>query len=204
MTRTGPLAGTKVVELAGIGPCPFAAMVLSDLGADVLRVERAFVVPASVPEGARWDLLQRGKRSIGVDLKADAGISLVLGLAERADVFLEGFRPGVTERLGLGPEECFARNGGLVYGRMTGWGQEGPLAERAGHDIDYIALAGTLSLIGRAGERPLPPVNLVGDFGEAACCSPSVSAPPFSRVGGPAMDRWSTLPWWTGQRCSPR
>ena len=165
MTRRGPLTGTKVVELAGIGPCPFAAMVLSDLGADVLRVERASVVPDHAPGGARWDLLQRGKRSIGVDLTAEAGISLVLDLAERADVLLEGFRPGVTERLGLGPEECLARNNSLVYGRMTGWGQDGPLAGRAGHDIDYIALAGTLSLIGRAGERPLPPANLVGDFG---------------------------------------
>ena len=165
MRRSGPLAGVKVLELAGIGPCPFAAMVLADLGADVLRVERSSAVPASPPEGVRWDLLQRGKRSVGLDLKDPSCVALVLELAERADALVEGFRPGVMERLGLGPDVCLARNGRLVYGRMTGWGQDGPLAERAGHDIDYIALSGTLSLVGREGERPLPPVNLLGDFG---------------------------------------
>jgi alpha-methylacyl-CoA racemase len=161
----GPLAGVRVVELAGIGPCPFAAMVLADLGADVLRIERASSVAASPPERPSWDLLNRGKRSLGVDLKHPDGVELVLGLAERADVLVEGFRPGVVERLGIGPEQCRARNERLVYGRMTGWGQSGPRADRAGHDIDYIALAGALDPIGREGERPLPPLNLVGDFG---------------------------------------
>jgi alpha-methylacyl-CoA racemase len=157
---SGPLAGTRVLELAGIGPCPFAAMLLADMGADVLRVDRP--VRGS---GVTWDLLQRGKRSVGVDLKKPAGVELVLSLASSADVLVEGFRPGVVERLGVGPEQCRARNARLVYGRMTGWGQDGPLAQRAGHDIDYIALAGALSPIGRAGERPLPPLNLLGDFG---------------------------------------
>ena len=166
-SRPGPLAGLKVVELAGIGPCPFAAMVLADLGADVLRVERssAVAIEASRDPQPSWDLLERGKRSVGVDLKRPQGIELVLELVSKADVLLEGFRPGVTERLGLGPEACLERNGRLVYGRMTGWGQGGPLADHAGHDIDYIALAGVLEGIGRAGEAPLAPWNLVGDFG---------------------------------------
>ncbi|MGD0083685.1 MAG: CaiB/BaiF CoA-transferase family protein [Acidimicrobiales bacterium] len=162
---SGPLTGLKVIELAGIGPCPFGAMVLADLGADVLRVERSAAVPAQRPEGTSWDLLQRGKRSIGVDLKHPDGVELVLGLVERADALVEGFRPGVTERLGLGPDACLERNPHLVYGRMTGWGQSGPLADRAGHDIDYIAIGGALEPIGRAGERPVPPLNLIGDFG---------------------------------------
>ncbi len=162
---SGPLTGLRVIELAGIGPCPFGAMVLADLGADVLRVERSTVVPAARPEGVSWDILQRGKRSIGVDLKDPEGVALVMSLVEQADALVEGFRPGVTERLGLGPEACMTRNRRLVYGRMTGWGQEGPLAERAGHDIDYISIAAALDPIGRAGERPVPPLNLVGDFG---------------------------------------
>ncbi len=162
---SGPLEGLRVIELAGVGPCPFGAMVLADLGADVLRLERAGDVPTERPTGAPWDLLQRGKRTVGVDLKHPSGTELVLGLVEGADALVEGFRPGVTERLGLGPEECLARNGRLVYGRMTGYGQEGPLSARAGHDIDYIALAGALGTIGRAGELSLPPLNLVGDFG---------------------------------------
>jgi len=162
---SGPLAGLRVIELAGIGPCPFGAMVLADLGADVLRIERAEAVPAARPETPSWDLLQRGKRSIGADLKHPDGVELVLCLAERADALVEGFRPGVTERLGLGPDACCDRNPRLVYGRMTGWGQGGPLADRAGHDIDYISVAGALEPIGRAGERPVPPLNLVGDFG---------------------------------------
>src|SRR5271166_5815610 len=131
---SGPLEGLRVIELAGIGPCPFAAMVLADLGADVLRVERPSAVPDAAPPGPYSDLLERGKRSIGVDLKHASGVALVLELAERADVVLEGFRPGVTERLGIGPEECRARNPRLVYGRMTGWGQFGPLASAVGHD----------------------------------------------------------------------
>jgi len=162
---SGPLTGLRVIELAGIGPCPFGAMVLSDLGADVLRVERSAAVPAVRPAGPSWDLLQRGKRSIGVDLKHPAGVELVLDLVERADALVEGFRPRVTERLGLGPDVCLARNQRLVYGRMTGWGQDGPLADRAGHDIDYIAIGGALEPIGRAGEPPVPPLNLIGDFG---------------------------------------
>jgi alpha-methylacyl-CoA racemase len=162
---SGPLSGLRVLELAGIGPCPFGAMVLADLGADVLRVERASAVPSARPNGRSWDLLQRGKRSIGVDLKHPDGVELVLALVEQADALVEGFRPGVTERLGLGPDACLHRNPRLVYGRMTGWGQDGPLADRAGHDIDYISIGGALEPIGRAGERPVPPLNLVGDFG---------------------------------------
>jgi len=162
---SGPLSGLRVLELAGIGPCPFGAMVLADLGADVLRVERSSAVPATRPAGRSWDLLQRGKRSIGVDLKHPDGVELVLALVEQADALVEGFRPGVTERLGLGPDVCLQRNPRLVYGRMTGWGQDGPLADRAGHDIDYISIGGALDPIGRAGERPVPPLNLVGDFG---------------------------------------
>jgi alpha-methylacyl-CoA racemase len=154
----------RVVELAGIGPCPFAAMVLADLGADVLRIERPSAVPESAPPGPNSDLLERGKRSIGVDLKHASGVALVLELADRADVLLEGFRPGVTERLGVGPEACRARNPRLVYGRMTGWGQSGPLASAVGHDIDYIAVSGALDPIGRSGDRPVPPLNLLGDF----------------------------------------
>lgn len=162
---SGPLDGLRVVELAGIGPCPFGAMLLADLGADVLRIERARDVPRERPAGRPWDLLQRGKRTVGVDLKHASGVEFVLGLVETADALVEGFRPGVTERLGLGPDACLARNRRLVYGRMTGYGQEGPLSARAGHDIDYIALAGVLGMIGRAGELSLPPLNLVGDFG---------------------------------------
>jgi alpha-methylacyl-CoA racemase len=161
----GPLAGVKIIEIAGIGPGPFAAMMLADMGAEVLRIDRAQNVPASPPEGASFDLLNRGRRSIGIDLKQEQGVETVLRLAERADALLEGFRPGVMERLGLGPEVCLARNPRLVYGRMTGWGQEGPIAQAAGHDINYIALAGVLHHLGRAGEKPLPPLNLVGDFG---------------------------------------
>ena len=161
----GPLTGFRVLELAGIGPCPFAAMVLADLGADVLRLEPPAAVPDAAPDGAAWDVLQRNKRSAGVDLKSPEGLALVLDLVERADALVEGFRPGVTERLGIGPDACLGRNVRLVYGRVTGWGQEGPLASRAGHDIDYIAVAGALEPIGRAGELPVPPLNLVGDFG---------------------------------------
>ena len=160
----GPLDGVKVVEIAGIGPGPFAGMLLADLGAEVLRVERVQAV------GGGWsdptlDFLARGRRSIAVDLKHPDGVVSVLRLLERADVLFEGFRPGVMERLGLGPDVCLERNPRLVYGRMTGWGQEGPLAHTAGHDINYIALAGALHPIGRRGGPPVPPLNLVGDFG---------------------------------------
>jgi alpha-methylacyl-CoA racemase len=161
----GPLQGIRVVEIAGIGPGPFAAMMLSDMGADVLRVDRAQSVPAIPPAESSFDLLNRGRRSVGVDLKHAQGVETLLRLVERADALIEGFRPGVMERLGLGPEVCTRRNPRLVYGRMTGWGQQGPIAHAAGHDINYIALAGTLHHIGRQGEKPLPPLNLVGDFG---------------------------------------
>ena len=159
----GPLDGVRVIEIASLAPAPFGCMILSDLGADVLRVDRA----ESCGPGATAppDPLGRGRRSIGINLKDPAGIELLLRLADTADVLVEGFRPGVAERLGFGPEVCAGRNPRLVYGRMTGWGQDGPLAPTAGHDIDYIAVAGALFGIGRAGERPVPPINLVADFG---------------------------------------
>ncbi|HEU4430219.1 MAG TPA: CaiB/BaiF CoA-transferase family protein [Myxococcota bacterium] len=161
----GPLSGIKVVEITGIGPGPFCAMMLADLGADVLRIDRSAAVRAEAPAKPSMDVLARGRRSIGVDLKHPEGVELVLKLIEKADVLTEGFRPGVMERLGLGPEVCLKRNPRLVYGRMTGFGQDGPMAQAAGHDINYIALAGALAHIGREGEKPLPPLNLVGDFG---------------------------------------
>ncbi|MEU5726713.1 CaiB/BaiF CoA-transferase family protein [Micromonospora sp. NPDC047738] len=162
MTNEGPLAGVRVIELAGIGPGPFAAMMLADLGADVVRVDRTAPDEFGSMPG---DLLTRNRRSLAVDLKSAEGREVVLALVAGADALLEGFRPGVTERLGLGPDDCLAVNPRLVYGRMTGWGQDGPLAHTAGHDIDYLALTGALHGIGRAGERPVPPMNLLGDFG---------------------------------------
>jgi alpha-methylacyl-CoA racemase len=162
---TGPLHGFKIVELAGLGPAPFAGMMLSDMGAEVLRVDRAQAVREDGRPSSNEIVLGRGKRSVGVDLKHPEGRRTVLRLVEQADSLIEGFRPGVTERLGIGPEDCLARNPRLVYGRMTGWGQDGPYAPMAGHDINYIALSGTLAMIGRAGEAPVPPLNLVGDFG---------------------------------------
>ena len=161
----GPLQGVKVIELAGIGPGPFCAMMLSDMGAEVIRVERAGAVSPGDPDDPPKDVLARGRRSIGVDLKNPDGVETVMKLVEQADVIMEGFRPGVTDRLGIGPDDCLARNPKIVYGRMTGWGQEGPYAMAAGHDINYIALAGALAPIGRNGEGPLPPLNLFGDFG---------------------------------------
>lgn len=158
--RTGPLRDVRVVELASLAPAPFAACLLADMGADVIRVDRIGPRPAFAS-----DLLDRGKRSIAVDLKDPTGVALVLDLVEKADILIEGFRPGVTERLGIGPDVCLARRPELVYGRMTGFGQDGPMALQAGHDIDYIALSGVLSRIGRAGQPPTPPLNLVGDFG---------------------------------------
>ncbi|HML00237.1 MAG TPA: CaiB/BaiF CoA-transferase family protein [Acidimicrobiales bacterium] len=162
---SGPLHGLRVVELAGIGPGPYTCMLLADAGAEVLRVDRASGRPVSPPSGGHWDLLNRSRPSVAVDLKHPKGLALVLDLVERADALVEGWRPGVAERLGLGPDECWARNRRLVYGRMTGWGQSGPLSATAGHDIDYIALSGALWSVGRAGDRPVPPLNLVGDFG---------------------------------------
>jgi alpha-methylacyl-CoA racemase len=159
----GPLTGLKVIELAGLAPAPFACTMLADLGAEVIRIDRA--TPGADVLGFDKDPLMRGRRTIGVNTKSPEGVELVLRLAEKADVLVEGFRPGVAERLGLGPDDVRERNPRLVYGRMTGWGQDGPLAPAAGHDINYIGLAGALEPIGRAGERPVPPLNLVGDFG---------------------------------------
>jgi alpha-methylacyl-CoA racemase len=170
--RSGPLSGIKIIELAGIGPAPFTCMMLADAGAQVLRLERAPKGAVEAGEafaasgaGSYWDLLNRSRPSVGIDLKHPDALELVLGLVEQADGFVEGFRPGVAERLGVGPEDCWARNRALVYGRMTGWGQDGPMASMAGHDIDYIAIGGALWSLGRAEERPVPPLNLVGDFG---------------------------------------
>lgn len=160
----GPLQGIRVIEMAGIGPGPFCAMMLADMGADVLRIDRksANALPVNDPVTAR------GRRSVTVDLKQAAGVETVLKLVDSADALIEGFRPGVMERLGLGPDTCLERNPSLVYGRMTGWGQDGPLAHAAGHDLNYIALSGVLHSIGRAGHKPTPPLNLVGDYGGGA------------------------------------
>ena len=163
----GPLRGIRLVEIAGIGPGPFAAMVLSDMGAEIVRIDR----PSGKVGGTagrmspKQNVLNRGRRSIAVDLKKPEGVKTVLRLVEKADGLIEGFRPGVMERLGLGPDACFAVNPKLVYGRMTGWGQDGPLARAAGHDLNYIALSGVLHAIGREGGKPVPPLNLIGDFG---------------------------------------
>jgi alpha-methylacyl-CoA racemase len=167
----GPLEGVRIVELAGIGPGPFCAMLLADMGAEVIRVDRAANVGRDIGregEDPRFALLQRGRRNIAVDLKNPAAVEAVLRLIDRADALIEGFRPGVMERLGLGPDLCLQRNPKLVYGRMTGWGQDGPIAHTAGHDINYIALSGVLYSIGEAGGPPVPPLNLVGDFGGGA------------------------------------
>lgn len=166
-TPSGPLHGVRVVELVGIGPGPFAAMMLADLGADVVRIDRPGGGALQVAPPER-DILGRGRPSVALDLKSDRGRDTVLRLVEQADILIEGFRPGVAERLGVGPKECHARNPKLVYGRMTGWGQDGPLASTAGHDINYIAVAGGLDPIGRAGGPPQVPINLLGDFGGGA------------------------------------
>ena len=162
---TGPLQGYRVVEVAGIGPGPFAAMLLADMGADVIRIDRAVPGRQTGVDAGNRDLLQRGRRNGALDLKHPDGVATLLDLVERADALVEGFRPGVMERLGAGPDACHTRNPKLVYGRMTGWGQDGPLASAAGHDINYISLAGALAHFGRAGEPPTPPLNMVGDFG---------------------------------------
>ena len=167
----GPLEGVKIVELAGIGPAPHCAMLLSDMGAEVIRVDRAANVGHDIGregEDPRFALLLRGRRNIAVDLKNPAGVDAALRLIDRADALIEGFRPGVMERLGLGPDLCLQRNPKLVYGRMTGWGQDGPIAHTAGHDINYIALSGALQAIGEKGGPPVPPLNLIGDFGGGA------------------------------------
>ena len=159
----GPLKGTRVIEIAGIGPAPFCAMLLADMGADVIRIERKGERPRAGSGTA--DVLQRGRRSISLDLKRPGASAVVLKLVEQSHMLLEGFRPGVMERLGLGPDSCFDRNPALVYGRMTGWGQQGPWARRAGHDINYIAVSGALHAMGEPDRPPMPPLNLVGDFG---------------------------------------
>jgi alpha-methylacyl-CoA racemase len=168
---TGPLAGIRVIEMVGLGPCPFAAMMLADMGAEVIRIDRKTVPGAPNPFpmlGTKYDVMARGRRSLALDLKQPAAREVVLRLVEKSDILLEGFRPGVMERLGLGPDVCQARNAALVYGRITGWGQNGPLAQAAGHDINYIALTGMLHAMGRADTPPAPPLNLVGDFGGGA------------------------------------
>lgn len=162
---SGPLDGIRIIELAGLGPAPFAGMMLADAGADIVRIDRFERATYPPHQDAHVDLMNRGRRSVAVDLKHPDGVALILRLVESADGLMEGFRPGVAERLGFGPDLCMARNPKVVFGRMTGWGQEGPMAQAAGHDIDYISLAGALEPLGRAGERPLPPLNLVGDFG---------------------------------------
>ncbi len=161
----GPLSGYRIIEIAGIGPGPFSAMMLADMGAEVVRIDRAQSVAGRDPAQPSRDVLNRGRRSVGVDLKHPDGVETVLKMVEQADAIIEGFRPGVAERLGIGPEVCLDRNPRLVYGRMTGWGQDGPYAGMSGHDINYIALSGSLSAFGRKGDPPVPPLNLVGDFG---------------------------------------
>ncbi|HEX9173039.1 MAG TPA: CaiB/BaiF CoA-transferase family protein [Telluria sp.] len=167
----GPLAGIRVIEMVGLGPCPFAAMMLADMGAEVIRIDRKPVPGAPTPFpslGTKFDVMARGRRSLALDLKHPDAKEVVLKLVAQADVLLEGFRPGVMERLGLGPDACRERNPRLVYGRVTGWGQHGPLAQAAGHDLNYIALSGMLHAMGRADGPPAPPLNLVGDFGGGA------------------------------------
>ncbi|MEJ5377478.1 MAG: CaiB/BaiF CoA-transferase family protein [bacterium] len=164
----GPLEHIRVVEMAGIGPGPMCAMLLSDMGAEVIRITRLSPANLGITMPTRFDLLARGRLQVPVDLAKSQGVELVLKLIERADALIEGFRPGVMERMGLGPDVCLERNPRLVYGRMTGWGQQGPLAHAAGHDINYIALSGALDSFGRKGQAPVPPLNLVGDFGGGA------------------------------------
>ena len=165
---SGPLSGVKVLELAGVGPGPFCGMMLADMGADVLRIDRIAPSDIGLPLDPKFDFMARGRRSIALDLKTAPAVEIVMAVMEKADVLIEGFRPGVTERLGLGPDACLARNPRLIYGRVTGWGQHGPLAQSAGHDINYIAVSGALHAIGGAGQPPLPPLNLVGDYGGGA------------------------------------
>jgi alpha-methylacyl-CoA racemase len=164
----GPLEGIKIVEFAGIGPGPFCCMLLADMGADVVRIDRTEAADLGTPTEARFALLARGRRSIALDLKKPEDVKVAKALVAKADALVEGFRPGVMERLGLGPDEMLKLNPRLVYGRMTGWGQEGPLAQAAGHDINYISLVGALNAIGQKNGPPVPPLNLVGDFGGGA------------------------------------
>lgn len=201
-TAHGPLAGVRVVELAGIGPGPFAAMLLADLGADVVRVDR----PGGPGLGIdpRYDVTNRNKRSVVIDLKSVDGPARVLELADRADILVEGFRPGVAERLGVGPGTCHARNPRLVYGRMTGWGQQGPLAERAGHDIAYIAPTGVLGLSGRPDEPRRSRRTSSGTTRAARSTSSSASSPRCTTPARPASGRSWTRRSWTAPHTSPR
>jgi alpha-methylacyl-CoA racemase len=164
IASSGPLAGLKVIELVGLGPGPFAGMLLADMGAEVLRIDRLDEARAADRAQPATSAMNRGKWSLAIDLKHPEGVATLLRLADRADAFFEVFRPGVAERLGFGPDVCLARNPRLIYGRLTGWGQEGPYARSAGHDIDYLALAGALEPLGRAGQPPTPPINVLGDF----------------------------------------
>ncbi|WP_326536608.1 CaiB/BaiF CoA transferase family protein [Pseudorhodoferax sp.] len=164
-SATGPLTGIRIVELGGIGPGPYTAMLLADLGADIVRIDRIVASDSGVDMDEKFNLLHRGRRSVAMDLKRPEAVATVLRLVARADALIEGFRPGVAERLGLGPDTCLQANPRLVYGRMTGWGQHGPLAQAPGHDMNYIALTGALHSIGERGGAPVPPLNLVGDFG---------------------------------------
>ena len=164
----GALSGYRIIEFAGIGPAPMCAMLLSDMGAEVLLIDRTASAGLGIAMQPKYNLLNRGRRSVALDLKRPEAAEVIFRLIERADALIEGFRPGVMERLGIGPDRCLARNPRLVYGRMTGWGQEGPLAHAAGHDINYIALIGALHSVGRKGQAPVPPLNLVGDFGGGA------------------------------------
>ena len=193
MAGTGPLAGLRVVELEGIGPVPHAAMVLADLGADVVRVGRPSGGLRLGAAGA-VDPTQRGRRQVSANLKEPAGREAVLGLVDAGRRAGRGLRPGVTERLGVGPDDCLRRNPRLVYGRMTGWGQDGPLAPRAGHDINYISLTGVLHAIGRAGERPVPPLNLVGDFGGGSMLLVTGVLAALWEAQRSGRGRWSTRP----------
>ena len=162
---SGPLNGFKIIEFAGLGPAPFAGMMLSDMGAEILRIDKMSSKSAKNSENGNFDILSRGRQTLTIDLKKPDGALLALKMIEKADALIEGFRPGVMEKLGLGPEKCLKKNPKLVYGRMTGWGQEGPLSKFAGHDINYLSLTGALHSIGRKGSNPTPPLNLVGDFG---------------------------------------
>ncbi len=163
--RNGPLAGVRIIEMAALGPVPFCGMLMADLGAEVILIERANSAPPGEPIPEQFNFLGRGRRSITLDLKNPQAVEIVLKLATTAEIIMEGMRPGAMERLGLGPKDCLARNPRLIYSRMTGWGQTGPLAQRAGHDINYISLNGVLDAVGSAGGPPVPPVNLVGDYG---------------------------------------
>src|SRR3954465_7053910 len=198
----GPLRGIRVLEFEAIGPAPFAGMLLADMGADVLVIDRPGDAGLGLKRERSQDIMLRGKRPVRLGLKSPRGAQAASALIARADALIEGFRPGVMERLGIGPEQALKANPRLVYGRMTGWGHEGPLAPRAGHDINYIALSGILNAIGRRGGPPVPPLNLIGDFGgggrpppgwatsaAAACCSASASSARCSKRAAPDADR---------------